>query len=348
MWPYIDKISHLPGYRACKFEFFSQATAANMERYIASKRYRLNHWMPLVGTYPLATPTGLRFEHYYDEPLTGMVSPWTVSTGIGRQSEVNILVSEYKVLEHNINMDSYLEIGVGFLRYTAPYWLPMNAMKLAVHRKMQAVTEYKFTTLRQQSLGLSSYNSNTSNTSIKFTLKIMDNVLFINVVEYGADGVTSIANATRSITVSFDESYHVLFFIRGTTDCAAQATLVKTEFSGTDDISPKEEVWFPNNPTMFKVPEANIRSAKLPLIQQPHKAFIEDGSLEISSPMTSPLWFNTLKYLVDYTVEPCVFTDVEGNPWLVCLGDLRGDGPSNRRGQIRSGYSLNMPILVMH
>ena len=348
MWPYIDTLSHLPGYKVCKFEFFSQATSANEEKYIASRRYRLNHWLPLVDTYPLATPTGLRFEHYHDEPLTGMISPWTVSTGANKEAEVNILVSKYEILDKSDDIDAYLEIGVGFLRYTAPYWLPMNAMKLAVHRKVQAFAEYKFSTLHQQQIGMSSFSTNSTNTSMRFTLKIIGTSLWIDVIEYAMDGATSIANATYNITTEGMEKFHIVFFLRGTKDCSAQATLSKTTFSGVDVMSPKEEIWFPNNPAIFRVPEANIRSAKLPLIQQPHKAFIEDGSLEISSPMTSPLWFNTLKYLVDYTVEPCVFTDVEGNPWLVCLGDLKGDGPSNRRGQIRSGYSLSMPILVIH
>ena len=346
MWPYVELMHHLPGHSACRFEFYSQITTAKEERYLASRRYRLNHWLPLVDTYPMATATGLRFEHYHDEPLTGMVSPWTLSTGLGKMSEASIYVSKYDILQQGIDADSYLEMGVGFLKYTAPYWLPMNAMKFAIHRKVSTFDNYYFTTLHQERTGPTFVCNRGS--SVRFKLLINGNTLWLDAIEYADDGVTSTSTASHSIVVDSDEQFHVIFFVRGTKDCSAHVTLVKTVFAHAENMHEREIILFPHNPAVFRLPEANIRSSKLPLIQQPHKAFIEDGSLEISSPMTSPLWFNTLKYLVDYTVEPCIFTDVESNPWLVCLGDLKGDGPSNRRGQIRSGYSLNMPILVMH
>jgi len=357
MLPYVDLNLSLPGFERSRLEYFSPETVAYEERYANSSRYRLNHWQPIIDTFPTATQKGLRFHHYREDPLVGMVSSFYVKTG--EPSFTEIFVRSHKFIPPNPYVlgpnPPWQEIGVGFLRYSAPWWLPMDAMQFSIHRRVGWPIETRFRTFHQEgamaspSMPIPVFSVATAGVSILFQLTTVGTKLHIHMTEYGLDGVTALNFATADLeTFETDVPYRIVFFLRGSTDTEGYATLSATKFSTGLGLSPRETIYFVENPIEFKVPEANMRHARLPLIQQPHVAYIEDGSLELSSPMCQPIWFNLLKYLVSYTVEPCHYTDPFGNVWLCCLSDLHGTGPSNRRGQIRTGYTLTMPVLVMH
>lgn len=113
------------------------------------------------------------------------------------------------------------------------------------------------------------------------------------------------------------------------------------------NIPDREQIYFYENPTEYLLPLGPLQLPQLSIYSQPHVAYIEDGTIELSAPAAPLGWVNLLYFLVDSTVEPMVFSDIVGDKWLTCFQSAMGKG-RKVQGTTKSGYELKLPVLVVH
>lgn len=341
MLPYLVP-PDVPNLRRCYFEFYSQETLNKVDRYRAHKRYRLNKWQPLMDTFPATSQDGLIFTASEACPLTGIASTWEI-----QPAEVGKVVFRLPFCGTTLipGVGNFADVGAGFLRYTEPWWLPTEAMALACYRSMQAAPKTYFTTLHKEPV-VGVVGSCGLGPGCIFELEKTATNLSITFTEYNSLGSVALTSSTCSVPIEANATYWPALFFRalgGTISCI----LGGTDILFPTTIAERERIWFHTNPTTYTPPIAPLRTPPISIYPMPHYALIEDAAIELSTPMTSPLWFNLLCYLIDTTVEPMIFSDIEGKQWLTCFESLMGKG-KHIRGETRSGYDLTLPVLVVN
>lgn len=328
--------------RRCYFEFFSQETLDKIDRYTGYKRYRLNKWQPLMDFFPSTSQDGLVFSASDACPLTGIASTWEI-----QPAETGKVIFRLPFCNTSLypGTDNFVDVGAGFLQYIEPWWQPMEAMALACYRSIQPAPKVYFTSLHKEPV-VGVVGSCGLGPGCVFELEKTATQLSITFTEYSALGSVVLASTSCSVNIEETATYRPVLFFRalgGTITCI----LGGTDILFPSTIAEKERIWFHQNPTTYTPPIAPIRMPGVSIYPMPHYALLEDASIELSTPMTTPLWFNLLCYLIDTTIEPMIFSDIEGKQWLTCFESLMGKG-KHIKGNTRSGYDLTLPVLVVN
>jgi len=249
------------------------------------------------------------------------------------------------------------EVGLGILRYDSPYWGAMGGMELAIRR---GPTYIQVTGLRSEPIQL--WSSPNLQTSAKFEARIdgATGELHVAITEFDATGAATGTPRMWSAPMMPPDAplpgeteephkYRFVMFgraVEGSCDtllARSELTNYSRPFWGSQEFLP-----FVENPETFNIVDGSPRQPETHIYPQPHIAYVEDGDIQCSSVFCDEQWFNILTMLIDSTVEPFFFYDIEGRQWLCCFEDLTGAGRRGYLGRHRNGYSLSMPILVVH
>lgn len=334
----------VPGVKRCYFEFRSQEVLSPINRYRGKKRYRFNKFYPLTDRFPEVSYEGLQFivSPGGAQGLIGIKTPWDLPV----DGEVIFRFSSSDVQLHEPT--GFAEVGVGFLQHNAPWWWQLDSLSFFAKRTIASPASLSFNTLHNTIIPTASSVCGIGN-SFTFHVKRNSDSFVIQFAEYLFSNPTPVATASYTFPLETEEAGEqaIVMYCRAV-DASATFTLARTDFIGCEDeITPLERVFFHENPAEYTPPIGPIQTPVLDIYSQPHTAFIEDASIEISSPLTPASWFNLLCYLVDSTAEPMVFYDIEGNAWLTCFAEVTGAGKKSR-GDTVTGYTLTLQVLVVH
>lgn len=334
MLPYL-RSADIHGMHRCYFKFYSPDTVSMVERYRYNKRYRFNRWVPLSDFTPTPSQYGLKFSFSDKYPLLGMDTAQVLPVGGSGYGSVYFSKMDYTLLKSS----GFIEVGIGIRAYRSPYWWPLDSFELSVRRSHNKVLFHGLRSelIQQQSSGVPIISG-------KFEASINGNQLTVVFTEFTLDG-TVINTYSKTITGECGP-YSITVFGRAQ-DGKCETLMVKSELSGFP-CTRDETIQFIENPEIFNIVDAPLRAASINIYPQPHTAYIEDADIKMSSHFCNTQWFNILKLIIDGTVEPFYFYDIEGREWLVCMSDLSGQGRRGFLGRQNQGYDLTLPVLVVH
>ncbi len=332
------------GVTRCYFEFRSQEVLSHIDKYRGKKRYRFNKFYPITDRFPEVSYEGLQFtvSPSQAQKLIGVKTPWDLPVG----GEVIFRFSDSNVQLHS--GEGFAEVGIGFFQHDAPWWWQLDGLSFFAKRTIASNSSLSFNTLQNTLIPTASGPSGIGN-SFVFHVKRLTDKFVISFAEYLLDNPTPVSTSSYTFEFSDEEegAQSVLMYCRAV-DATATFTLARTDFLGCEEvIAPLERVFFHENPTEYTPPVGTLQPPALDIYSQPHLAFIEDATIELSSPLTPASWFNLLCYLVDSTAEPMIFYDIEGNAWLTCFSSVVGAGKKSR-GDTITGYTLVLQVLVVH
>ena len=346
MLPYF-RPPDVAGLHRCYFEFRSQEVLQLVDRYRGYKRYRFNKYVPISERFPEPTVNGLVFgiSSSVTERLIGMQTAWNLPAGCSLTFKfTNSTFTEQ-------TLDGFAELGVGFRQFDSAWWWAVDALNFSCRRRTGTTNEVQYHTLRSTPI-LGSTHLSGIGTAFMITAKHTGTQLELHYTEYAADGITPVVSHVETQSIADPaEAYPVVMYCRGV-GAVAQYELSQTEivkFIVPNDltISPIEQIYFYENPSEYTLPIGPLQAPALDIYSQPHVAYIEDGTIQLSAPAAPQGWVNLLYFLLDSTVEPMVFSDITGAKWLTCFQEVTGKG-RKVQGKTASGYELRLPVLVVH
>ncbi len=341
------------GVQRCYFEFRSQEVSQWIDRYRGCRRYRFNKFLPISERFPEPTTGGLKFTVAEMETL-GLIGIKT-TVGLPTNGEVIFRFSSSELQELQ-DVGGFAEIGVGFIQYESDWWWPVDGLGFSCRRQLGATNQVLYTGLNSMPLSGSSHLAGVGS-AFTIAAKHRGDALELHFIEYAADGITPVVESVREQTGTHilpDTTFQVMLYMRGI-GARASCILARTDFKwepsvlteNTLNLDTSEKIYFYQNPAEYTLPIGAVQAPPVALYSQPHVAYIEDGTIELSSPSAPMGWVNLLFFLVDSTVEPMIFSDIEGKQWLTCFSEATGKG-RKQQGTIASGYTLQLPVLVVH
>ena len=346
--PYLTPL-HLPSSEAtrCKFVFNTKGLTAKDDNYRGKLRYRFNKWQPVSASLPLMHSSGLVFSANQECGLTGIASVFTIPWDAN--GSVNFLFGPTIMKKFDILAGDVYEMGVGFLKYTAPYWGLAQACEFRCERRFQAGDT------KRHYYGLNNVKIPTMSASwdpnryAGFTLWFTSTTLTITYAEYTEGGITLYSDSrTYAYTNPEQTPYRVVFYMQTSPKAEVESTLIRTKIDVDKvKLAPIETIYFRDQPADYIPPLAPLRDPGVHLYNPPHVALIEDATLSVGSPTVTPEWWGILKFLVSAAPETCVFTDPDGTEFRVCFQDLTAK-TANLTGYKGIGYDLTMAVMVPH
>lgn len=337
----------VPGSSRCCFTFFSQETVQRIDDYTGKRRFHFNKWQPISPTLPTVNAAGLMFECNQMSNLVGLVSTFAIDQSDATAS-VEIVIGPQELVNYDVSKD-FVELGVGFLKYTESWWDLTDACELLMRRQMgTGVNRRVCTKLNSEEIPMSVSTFNYAGYA-KYTLTQTPTSLSITYTELSAKGaILSTETETIANTPDPDHPYHVVIYAHVTPGCVMKFPLRRTVINcPSTEIQTKERIWFIENPSEYTPPIASMRDYGPHIYKHPTKALIEDAVISIGNGYSSLLWWNILKYLVDSNLETFIFKDIDGYSFRCVFGELIAkDGM--RTAQRGPGYTLTMPVVVVH
>lgn len=336
----------VPGSSRCSFTFYSQETVQTEDNYTGKRRYRFNKWLPISSSMPTVNSAGLMFECNQFNHLVGMASAFTLDPTADVSVEIVIGPQVFNNYDPAIHQT---ELGVGFLKYTESWWNLTQACEFLMRRRMGSTYNHRICTALQNVEILGTTSAFNYMNYAKFTLRQTPTALEIRYDELTETGLIIYTDTyVQPNTPDPDHPYHIVIYADVTPGCVMQFPVRRTVINGsTSPITPKETIWFLENPSSYTPPTAPMRDYGPHIYKHPIKALIEDSIIKVGSTYSSKLWWNVLKYLVDSNLESFIFKDIDGYTFRCVFGELRAtEGVrSTKRGP---GYELTMPVVVVH
>ena len=342
--PYLRK-PDVPGASRCSFTFFGSEIQQLDDIYRSKKRYRFNKWLPVSAAFPRLHSAGMIFNATQECKLAGIVSAWTIDPDV--TGTVEFLLGPTKVNKWNAKTD-ILELGVGFLKYDAPWWGLAEGCSLVCRRTIGNPSQRAFYTLNNNQIpGVRLFNPNFFSSYI---LKYSPTQLSIIYTEYTSAGIALTTDTFDLPLQNTDRTkYRVVLYLHANgRDCNFEIPLVRTKIDVPNvNIAKIERVYFLENPSSFTTPVAQIRDHGIHLYHAPHRALIEDSTITVANSWASHEWLRTLDFLVTGSMETFLFTDPDGTVFRCCFEDLVANS-ARVTGSRGVGYELRMPVVVIH
>lgn len=341
---------YVPGLGRCRLEFFSADTASLKERYVGKRRHRFNKYDFLTDVAPLPTQEGLVFSCNSAQKMAGLVTSFRIP-GSGANFSYNCVLKNCALT--GSCTEAYVTMFI--MKYDAPYWTDLSGVASFMRREVQSGEVYYGSPLNTFGLSPVSHFRLNVASMFGFSVSIQGTSSIITYLEYDSQGNLLGSQSWNKALDGLWDKYRVGFAIevspsnlpswRGSASC----TLVKQDITSAGGvvIPSRELIFFEQNPDAYELPIPTPRNESNNLYPLPHTAFIEDAKTKVSATTCSLEWYRKLKYLVDTTIEPFKFTDIEGREFLCCFDKLKGS-PRRFKGNKKYGYELEMQLLMMH
>lgn len=342
--PYLRQ-PDVPGASRCKFVFYGEEVSSRDDIYRGKKRYRFNKWLPVSQAFPRLHSDGMIFQANQECNLSGIVSAWDIDPDV--TGVVEFLLGPTKVNKWDAKTD-ILELGVGFLKYDAPWWGLAEGCSFICRRTIGVPSQRAFYTIKNSKIpGNRLFNPDNFSSYI---LEYDPNQLSITYTEYTASGVAITTDTFNLPLQNVDNTrYRIVLYLHAKgKDCNFEIPLVRTRIDVPNvKIAPVETIYFLENPSAFTTPVAQIRDHGIHLYHAPHRAMIEDSTITVANSWASHEWLRTLDFLITGSMETFLFTDPDGTEFRCCFEDLTANS-ARLTASKGVGYELRMPIVVVH